>query len=243
MKFWRLLSFFLSVVVLRSAGYSQENNFYSQCGQDKFLYEKFFKNKTNGVFVDIGAHDGITFSNTFFFKKHLGWKGLCVEPMPDIFAQLAKNRSCICIEACIYDKSDTAKFLRVHSTSFWTEMLSGIVDTYDPKHLQRIALEISNGKGFCEEITVHCYPLNTLLSLHNFDHVDYLSLDTEGGELDILKSIDFEKFTIDVIDVENNYKDPEFERFLKSKGYQKLAGNPCPFDEMYVRSAWYATLS
>lgn len=51
----------------------------SQYSQDKFLNENFFKNKKNGVFIDIGAHDGITMSNSFFYEKQLGWDGLCVE--------------------------------------------------------------------------------------------------------------------------------------------------------------------
>ena len=65
--------------------------FYSQSGQDKFCYENFFKNKKEGVFVEIGCLNGIKFSNTFVFEK-MGWKGICVEASPSNF-ELLKNNS------------------------------------------------------------------------------------------------------------------------------------------------------
>lgn len=237
MKFFVLLLLVLPLGHFRYAKGHRPT--YSQCGQDTFLYKRFFSQKNDGVFVDIGAHDGMTYSNSYFFEKHLGWKGICVEPMPEIFEKLQACRSCVCVQGCIYDKAETAQFLRVRSPMVNTEMLSGILDQYDPRHRERVNIEVKYYGGSCEEITVQCYKLNALLESNNFWHVDYLSIDTEGGELEILKSIDFERFTIDVIDVENNYRDPEFERFLTSKGYQKLADNPCPFDEMYVRTVWY----
>ena len=62
--------------------------------------------------------------------------------------------------------------------------------------------------------------LKTILDRHGITHIDYLSIDTEGNELSILKTIDFEKFDIEIIDVENNYNSPDIRNFLKSKGYQ-----------------------
>lgn len=70
--------------------------FYSQYKQDEYLYKKFFKKKRNGVFFDIGAHNGIKISNTYFFEKNLGWTGVCVEPRDSAFEELEKNRECIC---------------------------------------------------------------------------------------------------------------------------------------------------
>ena len=63
--------------------------------------------------------------------------------------------------------------------------------------------------------------------------IDYLSIDTEGGELNILQSIDFDKVTIYIIDVENNYNDPNFKLFLESKGYRLVAH--LEFDEIYQK--------
>jgi FkbM family methyltransferase len=229
-----LLTFFFATVQIFGQSASI---FYSQCGQDSFVYNTFFKNKTDGVFVDIGAHNGINLSNTYFFEKQCGWKGMCIEPMPEVFAQLRKNRDCICIEGCVYDKTGTVRFLKVTGPT----MLSGIVETFDAQQLKRIVRETSNGKGLVEEIEVTCYKVNDLLALHGLSHIDYLSLDTEGSELEILKSIDFENITIDVIDVENNFHESKFEDFLNTKGYKKLT--ELAWDDIYVRTAWYNTIS
>ena len=75
--------------------------YYSQIGQDKYTNEIFFKGMENGFFVDIGAHDGIELSNSYFFEKTKNWKGICIEPLPDIYKLLKKNRKCICIEGAI----------------------------------------------------------------------------------------------------------------------------------------------
>jgi len=207
----------------------EERQFYSQYAQDQFVYERFFKDKRDGVFVDIGAHDGVSLSNTYFFEKWMGWTGICVEPIPDVFAQLRRNRNCTCIQGCIYDKRETVSFLKITG---WAEMLSGILENYDPKHRERIQKEIEANGGTSEIIEVKCYNLTQLLLDHGIYHVDYLSIDTEGGEFGILQSIDFDRIAIDVIEVENNYHDP-FEPFLQAHGYQKIASlGP---DEIYQK--------
>jgi FkbM family methyltransferase len=212
---------------------AEELQFYSQYEQDRYVYENFFKDKKNGIFVDIGAHDGISLSNTYFFEKQMGWQGICIEPLPEIFERLKTNRNCLCIQGCIYDKADKVSFLRIHG---YPEMLSGIVDNYDPRHLDRITREVKSRGGSTEVIEVTCYPLTQLLLDHGVKHVDYLSVDTEGGEMDILKSIDFDKIDIEVIDVENNYGEP-FQAFLESVGYKRSPyrgpqGSP---DEIYYK--------
>lgn len=204
--------------------------YYSQSGQDRYLYTTFFKNKKSGFFVEIGAHDGVTYSNTLFFEKHLGWNGICIEPIPDIFKKLEKNRSCICIHGCITNKSGVAAFLKITG---YSEMLSGLIENYDPRHLQRIEHELEKYGGSKEIIPVQCYVLNDLVEEYNIDHIDYLSIDTEGNELDILKSINFEKILIHIIGVENNYHEPHIRNLLESKGYQFVA--KIGADEMYKK--------
>ena len=66
----------------------------SQHKQDEFVVN-YFKGKKNGVFVDIGAHDGITLSNTYVLEKELGWTGICVEPMDHEYKKLTECRNCI----------------------------------------------------------------------------------------------------------------------------------------------------
>ena len=97
-------------------------NYYSQFGQDEWLYNQFYKNKIDGVFLEIGADDGIDKSNTKFFED-LGWTGLCIEPSPDRFSKLINNRKCICENIAVFDKECEIDFLDI---SGWGKGLSGI---------------------------------------------------------------------------------------------------------------------
>lgn len=228
-KFYCFLYAITSLIQNTNELTAEEPQFYSQYQQDQYIYKKFFWKKRNGVFVDIGAHDGVSLSNTYFFEKYMDWKGICIEPIPEVFERLKTNRNCLCIQGCIYDKRETVPFLKITG---WAEMLSGIVENYDPQHLNRIQWEISLNGGTSEIINVKCYNINQLLLDNNIRHVDYLSIDTEGGELGILQSIDFNQIDIDVIEVENNYGE-HFREFLEPLGYWKM-GNLGP-DEVYKK--------
>ena len=108
--------------------------YFSQSGQDKWIVEKLFAGKQKGTFVDIGANDGITFSNTYFLEK-MGWNGLAVEPIPSAYEKLVKNRKCITVNCCIAPKTGKERFRVITG---YSEMLSGLIDEYDPRHLARI---------------------------------------------------------------------------------------------------------
>jgi FkbM family methyltransferase len=200
-----------------------------QFGQDQFVNETFFKNKQQGVFVDIGAFDGTTISNTFFFEKELNWTGICIEPHPDSFKELVKARRCICINGCIAPQSGTEQFLYISAPA----VLSGLFNTYDPRHVARIYQEVQACNGKAKLIQMPCYTFNEVLQTHGIKHVDFLSLDTEGGEYDILESIDFSLCPIDVITVEDNYDDPRFAQLLEGKGYRLASKKSC--DLIFVR--------
>src|SRR5687767_14863567 len=98
-------------------------HFFSQFNQDRFLETEVFKGKRGGVFVDIGANDGITLSNTYFFEKYRDWTGICIEPIPAVFEKLRANRKAICVNGCIAPSNGTAEFLWVSGAA---EMLSGL---------------------------------------------------------------------------------------------------------------------
>ena len=203
--------FFVFITTICDAKY------YSQCGQDQFVNEVFFKNFKKGVFLDIGAHDGITFSNTYFFEKELEWSGICIEPIPEVFERLTKNRGCLCFCGCASpEHGGTKDFLCVNG---YPEMLSGLLDRYDSRHRMRIEQEIKNYGGSQEVIKVQTYNINRVLEDAGIDHVNFLSIDTEGGEFEILQSIDFSKYRIDVITVEDNYQDKRFIPFLENNGF------------------------
>lgn len=192
--------------------------FYSQDGQDEFL-SKLFKNKRNGVFLDIGAYDGVKFSNTYFLENSLGWKGICIEPNPKVFEELTKNRNCICLNHCISEEKGSFKFL---SVSGYGQMLSGLLHFLDPKHLQRIDESIKQHGGSKTVIDLPSVPVKAILEDHDISKIDYCNIDVEGGELSVLKSIDFSKVKIKVFTIENNYGSKDIHNFLKKVGYLKI---------------------
>lgn len=178
------------------------SKFYSQYKQDEFLNDHYFKNSKGGVFVDIGAHDGECFSNSLFFEEELVWTGICVEPNPTVFKTLTERRNSVCLNKAVYNKSGTISFSK---NSGRTELLSGIVEKYDDQHKQRIESENNFYGGFVEIIEVECDTFTNILTENGITTVDYLSIDTEGSEWDIISTIDFNKFKINVLDVEINY--------------------------------------
>ncbi len=209
--------------------------YYSQVGQDKYIYEHFFKGIEKGTFLDIGAHDGVNKSNSFFFEKTLGWTGICVEPIPEVFERLKSNRNCICVNAGISDKNGVSKFWRIEG---YSEMLSGIADNYNDKHKERIEKEIKEHNGKKTEIDIKIYDINTLLKEYNFSHIDYCTIDVEGSEEKILSVLNEKEFDISVFTVENNYQDKTLRKLMKSKGYKLQS--IVDFDDVYVkRKKWW----
>ena len=202
----------------------------SQYSQDRYLNRTFFHNKRNGVFVDIGAYTGLANSNTWYYEKKLGWSGICIEPSLSSYEKLVENRSCICIHGAIAPEEGKVLFREVKGG---LGTLSGIESKYDPRQKEKWRLD----EREYELIEVNTYRLNDLLEKHNIRYIDFLSLDTEGGELEILKSIDFEQFYIYTIAVENNFDSKEFREFLEGKGFRYLKN--LWKDELYVNTKPY----
>jgi FkbM family methyltransferase len=204
--------------------------YYSQIGQDQFLNETVFRGKEAGTFVDIGAYNGIEFSNSYFFEKHKNWNGICVEPLPDVYKELTKNRKCICIEGAISTEQGYQNFLQAQG--LYSEMLSGLVNEFDPRHVERIKLTQQSYGGSVEVIPVATYPLQVILDNCGITHIDLCSIDTEGAELTVLKTIDFSKVKIECLTIENNYQETTIQNYLQDKGYILLT--KLEFDDIYI---------
>lgn len=224
MNFYTYLIVCLFITSFISADYK------SQAGQDRFINEHFFHNRKGGFFLDIGAHDGQSFSNTWFFEKDLEWKGICFEPLPHLFAQLKACRDCICINACVSDIDGTLPFLHVDSCD---EMLSGLCGTFNQNKLNAVINDITAFGGELKVIQVPSVRLDSILAEYGVTHVDFLSLDVEGHELEVLKTIDFSKVTIDVITVENDYNDESLRQILYANGY--ILMGRVHVDDIFVR--------
>jgi len=193
--------------------------FQSQYEQDKYLEKYFFSNKKNGVFVDIGAHDGITFSNTYYYEKCLGWNGLCIEPNPNVIDSLRNNRKCTVIEGCALDKN-CSKTFRIFEGEGQYEMVSGLVDYYSEEHSSFVDdQKFSHLLKSSKNIIVNCYNTSQLLIENGFTIIDFISIDVEGCEYEIIKSLDFSKIEISVILVENQYDNQNIRDFLLNKNY------------------------
>ena len=207
----------------------KNNSKYSQSGQDAFVIS-YFKNKRDGVFVDIGANDGVSLSNTYYLEKELGWTGICFEPISSIFEKLDKDRNCIKINAGVAETNTSFPFTFVDGPS---NMLSGLTEYHDPRHRARIEKEVRELGGRIVEMEIPCVVFNEVVAEHEFFDIDYLSIDTEGNEFTILKSIDFDKFNIKAITIENNFNDPVQTNYLVSKGYQ-LVGK-LEADDVFIK--------
>jgi len=189
--------------------------FYSQHGQDEFVLNNFFRGKRGGVFVDVGAYDGETYSNTLFFERSMDWKGLCIEPLPSAFAKLKLIRRAICEQVCVSDFEGEAEFVEADAGPD-ERMLSGLWDAFDPRHVARLEEKASRQTRRRVPVT----RLSTLLEKHKLFDIDYCSIDTEGSEFAILSGLDFTKFRIGVLTVECNYEgDARLPDLLTAKGY------------------------
>lgn len=223
----------------------------SQMGQDMFLNKWYFKDRGPGFFVDVGAFDGILGSNTFYFEKELRWKGIAFEPNPSAFEVLSATRSCESIRACAYDQDGEVPFLAlsekerrkdtdsqppptqlsmIFDSTHGGAMLSGIPEHMDqarwvewirkPMNLSRI------------RTTAPCRRIDTVLTEFGVNIVDYLSIDVEGAELEVLRGIDFDRVQVNVIGIEHSHTFSEVYDLLTSSGfdYEGLLF----FDEIFV---------
>jgi FkbM family methyltransferase len=204
--------------------------YYSQLGQDKFV-DEYLQFKENGFFIEIGAHDGKSCSNTLFFEEMRNWKGICIEPGPEEFKQLVENRkSAINLNMCVSNYDGESEFTYVEGYSM---MLSGLSESYNLNHTQRINNEVNHHGGKINKIMMPVSKLQTILDNHGIYEIDYCSIDTEGSEFNIIKSIDFDKTNIKIFSIENNYGDEEISHYLSSKGY--ILYKKLQWDDIFIK--------
>lgn len=111
----------------------------SQYLQDKYLEENIFKGFKNGFFMDVGAYDGEIINNTLYFEKYNNWTGVNIEPIKSIYDRLIINRpNCINLNCAVCNKDGICEFI---NNTGYTQMISGIKDTYDYRHYNRLEYE------------------------------------------------------------------------------------------------------
>lgn len=174
----------------------------------------FTDKKTKGFFIEAGAGDGKEQTNTFYFEFYRDWRGLLIEPVTPNYHKCVENRSPnTIVEHCalVSDQynSDT---IDIYNTVHCRGLMSVIADS--PKCETRLKLE---GSGTAKRITVPALSLNKVLEKHKYkipEVIDVLILDVETYELEVLKGIDFDKWNISYLVIEELYEDDSIRLFL-----------------------------
>lgn len=226
----KILDFILSIsfVLAGSSGNSLfAFEYISQAGQDKWAIEEVFNFKKNGFFIEIGAADGLFFSNTYVLEKHLDWKGICIEANPVSFKNLIKNRDSINVNACLDYTNHEVDF--VYSETPYEGLFSGIVDQDTDNKIINPPFTLKMQTKTLEQVLDECNAPNV---------IDFLSIDVEGAEHRIFRDFPFHKYKFLALVIERPIA--ELNRQLQENGYvfvKNFYFYNHPLDAYYVHSS------
>ncbi len=199
----------------------------SQLRQD-LLVVYLMNFKRNGFFVEFGATNGIDLSNTYLLETEFGWDGILAEPAVCWQLDLKLNRRVAIEERCVW--SSSGGLIEFNETTI-PELSTMDEFSYSDLH----SADREKGKKY----VIETISINDLLKEYKApSHIDYLSIDTEGSEFEILSSLDFERYSFGVITCEHNFTPmrEKIHTLLKSNGYSRIFREISDFDDWYVRS-------
>jgi len=206
--------------------WKKERDSKAQLQQDLFVLWAL-NNRKNGYYVEFGATDGVSLSNTWYLEKAFGWTGILAEPGQEWHEELIKNRG----------EKNHLEFGCVWSTTGET------LDFHEVGHystLQSFSDKDVHAKERAKSKTI--YPVQTISLLDmliKYDapkHIDYLSIDTEGSELEILKAFDFSEYRIDIITCEHNFTNirEDIYQLLTKNDYERVWVKDSKWDDWYI---------
>ena len=202
---------------------------FSQLHQDSWVVSET-NGKRNGFFVEIGAFDGTNLSNSLLLERDYGWSGILVEPSPAFTIPILSTRKAkLCAQPVDSQSGNTVTML------FMTQKP-------EVSAISRVANNDRNAEQRKKEhvqIEMSTIGLMDLLVKYNApDVIDYISIDTEGNEFDILENFDFRRFDIRLFSIEHNFTEAEgkLDTLLKKNGYERV------FKEVSKFDAWYRKL-
>ena len=168
----------------------------AQLGQDLWVIEQS-GHKRGGFFVEFGATDGIALSNTYLLETDYGWNGLCSEPNPGFFKELEKNRRCTVTRDCILGCTGE------EVTFILADVYGGVVDYADvDAHSDKRRAYEAKGKS----VKLKTISLDDYLNRYDAPHqIDYISIDTEGSEYEILRNFPFDSWDVEMFTIEHNF--------------------------------------
>lgn len=193
-------------------------NSFSQYQEDLILDS--ILQKKEGFYVDIGANDPIEFSNTYrFYKK--GWRGINIEPQKDRVDLFIESREGdINLNLGIGKEKGQLEFynLGIHTLSTFNKIIA-------VEHCKRFNTEI------IETISIKVERLETVLSeyLPQGKHIDFMSIDTEGWDIDVLLSNDWNRFRPSIVVIEVGNQLDEIMKFFKDINYVLVYNNSCNY--------------
>jgi FkbM family methyltransferase len=198
----------------------------AQLRQDLFVLTQLAF-KTQGFFVEFGATDGISLSNTYLLENEFGWSGILAEPARTWHPALRINRSAHIETNCVWSK--TGQILKFNEVGESAEFSTISDFTFSDVHSR-----IREGGRTYDVATISLLDL-----LEKYDApttIDYLSVDTEGSEFEILKNFDFGKYSFRVITAEHNFTQnrDKLHELLLAKGYRRVFTELSGFDDWYV---------
>ena len=198
----------------------------SQLSQDLFVIY-FTGGKKGGFFLEIGACDGFKLSNTLALERH-SWKGIVSEPNPTWHNKLI-NRKCIISKKAVFSKSGLK--LKFESVEKHPE-LSGLKQCLEKDNNH----ELRNNSNTIEVETIS---LNDLIEENASEsNIDYISIDTEGSEYEILKNFNFKKYNVEIFTVEHNFIEKKRDlifALMTSHNYVRVFTNISQWDDWYIK--------
>lgn len=181
----------------------------SQQNEDVILFEKYLNYK-DGFFIELGAMDGLIYSNSYFYEYVLNWKGILIEPS-ELYNSLIINRpNCQNFNYAISEIEGEVEFIGEGA-------LGGMTHTMDDGH--RKGWNLDEKPSF----KVKSIPISKILDEVKFEKVDLFSIDVEGGELEVLKTFNWNIPVYIVLIEISKYdlvKDDECRNFLIGKGFE-----------------------
>lgn len=185
-------------------------SFYSQQGEDIYIYNNFINNVcTDGIFVELGAMDGICYSNTKFFEDELKMTGTLIEPTNQYYSLIQNRPNCKCYNLAVNYTKDKVRFLGDSATA-------GMVDTMSETFKNHWHKNNDN------EYYVDGEPISDILDKSDIKYIDLITIDVEGGEEVVLKTLNY-NIPIYVICIEldghNTDKDERCRQILLDKGF------------------------
>jgi len=201
-----------------------------QLFQDLWVLWELGEKQGEGYFVEFGATNGITMSNSHLLDKQYGWKGILAEPNPEYHERLARERDCNITHKCVYSKTgETLKFLCAEKG-----LMSRLEHINPDDHNEQ-----SGRREVKNTIDVNTISLNDLLDEFNApDVIDYMSVDTEGSEYEILSNFDFSKRHVRTFTVEHNFTKLREQIFdlMSANGYVRRFPEYTRFDDWFIHS-------